>query len=79
MITTQTRTSWPALTLLVPQLVILEAEVELADPDDWRDYESWKRKLQSLVGLTSGRYAELPADAYDVAHTHLLNLWECSA
>ena len=78
MIATQARTTWPELTLLVPQLADLEAEVELGNPDDWHAYESWKRRLQSLVGFGSPESADLPMGAYDVAHTHLLNVWECS-
>lgn len=69
-------TVWPDLVKLIPELLDLAGEVELADPDDWHAYEAWKRKLQSLVGMESPRYAELPTGAFDIALRHLLEVWK---
>ena len=66
---------WPELVERIPELADLGLQVELADPDDWRAYETWKLRLQSLIGWESPRYLDLPSDAYDVALRHLLEVW----
>jgi hypothetical protein len=67
---------WQALVEIEPQLQALEIRVRLGGGS--HDYEIWKSTLKSLVGW-DGQHREISSTIhYDVAHRHLLQVFEGS-
>ena len=71
------RLNWQRLVALEPRLLNLERIVRAGG--DWQDYCHWRETLKLLVGRRCQREEISSPDAFEVAHAHLLDVFERGA
>jgi len=67
--------TWQTLCRLEPHLLQLERIASRLQPGDWREWKQIKNSLQWLVGWNAKPPAMRTPEAYELAYSHLLEVW----